>query len=85
MAEHVKPLKGFDSGIVEIVLRHRGDALSDCGLFRLARLAVRGEKLREDTGEHGEVFWLFLVGAALFPISHDDRAVVGLEFVPQPF
>ncbi len=26
MAEHVKPLKGFDSGIMEIVLRHRGDA-----------------------------------------------------------
>lgn len=26
MAEHVKPLKGFDSGVMEIVLRHRGDA-----------------------------------------------------------
>lgn len=26
MSEHVKPLKGFDSGIMEIVLRHRGDA-----------------------------------------------------------
>lgn len=26
MAEHVKPLKGFESGILEIVLRHRGDA-----------------------------------------------------------
>lgn len=26
MAEHVKPLKGFDGGVMEIVLRHRGDA-----------------------------------------------------------
>jgi phage-related protein len=26
MADHVKPLKGFDSGVMEIVLRHRGDA-----------------------------------------------------------
>ncbi len=26
MDDHVKPLKGFDSGIMEIVLRHRGDA-----------------------------------------------------------
>jgi phage-related protein len=26
MADHVKPLKGFESGIMEIVLRHRGDA-----------------------------------------------------------
>ncbi|WP_427551888.1 type II toxin-antitoxin system RelE/ParE family toxin (plasmid) [Methylomonas sp. MS20] len=25
-ADNVKPLKGFDSGIMEIVLRHRGDA-----------------------------------------------------------
>jgi len=25
-AEHVKPLKGFDSGVMEILLRHRGDA-----------------------------------------------------------
>lgn len=25
-ADNVKPLKGFDSGILEIVLRHRGDA-----------------------------------------------------------
>ncbi len=26
MDDHVKPLKGFDSGVMEIVLRHRGDA-----------------------------------------------------------
>lgn len=26
MAEDVKPLKGFGSGVMEIVLRHRGDA-----------------------------------------------------------
>jgi phage-related protein len=26
MAEQVKPLKGFDSGVMEIVLRHSGDA-----------------------------------------------------------
>jgi phage-related protein len=26
MADHVKPLKNFDKGIMEIVLRHRGDA-----------------------------------------------------------
>lgn len=26
MADHVKPLKGFESGVLEIVLRHRGDA-----------------------------------------------------------
>lgn len=26
MADHVKPLKGIDSGVIEIVLRHRGDA-----------------------------------------------------------
>ncbi len=26
MADHVKPLKGFDGGVMEIVLRHRGDA-----------------------------------------------------------
>jgi phage-related protein len=25
-ADQVKPLKGFDSGVMEIVLRHRGDA-----------------------------------------------------------
>ena len=25
-ADNVKPLKGFDSGVMEIVLRHRGDA-----------------------------------------------------------
>jgi len=25
-ADNVKPLRGFDSGIMEIVLRHRGDA-----------------------------------------------------------
>lgn len=25
-ADHVKPLKGFDSGVMEIVLRYRGDA-----------------------------------------------------------
>lgn len=26
MDDHVKPLKGFDDGVMEIVLRHRGDA-----------------------------------------------------------
>ncbi|MFZ4703980.1 MAG: type II toxin-antitoxin system RelE/ParE family toxin [Candidatus Methylumidiphilus sp.] len=26
MDDQVKPLKGFDSGVMEIVLRHRGDA-----------------------------------------------------------
>ena len=26
MVAHVKPLKGFESGVLEIVLRHRGDA-----------------------------------------------------------
>ena len=26
MADHVKPLKGFESGVMEIALRHRGGA-----------------------------------------------------------
>lgn len=26
MSDNVKPLKGFDSGVMEIVLKHRGDA-----------------------------------------------------------
>jgi len=26
MADNVKSLKGFDSGVMEIILRHRGDA-----------------------------------------------------------
>lgn len=39
MAEHVKPLKGFDSGVMEIVLRHRGDA------FRVVYAVQIGEDL----------------------------------------
>jgi len=39
MADHVKPLKGFDSGVMEIVLRHRGDA------FRVVYAVQIGEDL----------------------------------------
>jgi len=39
MADHVKPLKGFDSGVMEIVLRHRGDA------FRVIYALQIGEEL----------------------------------------
>lgn len=39
MAEHVKPLKGFDSGVMEIVLRHRGDA------FRVVYAVQIGDEL----------------------------------------
>lgn len=39
MAEHVKPLKGFDSGVMEIVLRHRGD------VFRVVYAVQIGEDL----------------------------------------
>ncbi|MFA5924364.1 MAG: type II toxin-antitoxin system RelE/ParE family toxin [Methylococcaceae bacterium] len=38
-ADNVKPLKGFDSGIMEIVLRHRGDA------FRVIYAVQIGEDL----------------------------------------
>lgn len=38
-AENVKPLKGFDSGTMEIVLRHRGDA------FRVIYAVQIGEDL----------------------------------------
>lgn len=39
MANHVKPLKGFDSGVMEIVLSHRGDA------FRVVYAVQIGEDL----------------------------------------
>jgi phage-related protein len=39
MADNVKPLKGFDSGTMEIVLRHRGDA------FRVIYAVQIGEDL----------------------------------------
>ncbi len=39
MADHVKPLKGFDTGVMEIVLRHRGDA------FRVVYAVQIGEEL----------------------------------------
>lgn len=39
MADHVKPLKGFDSGVMEIVLCHRGDA------FRVVFAVQIGENL----------------------------------------
>ncbi len=39
MADHVKPLKGFDSGVMEIVLRHSGDA------FRVVYAVQIGEDL----------------------------------------
>lgn len=38
-AEHVKPLRGFDSGVMEIVLRHRGDA------FRVVYAVQIGEEI----------------------------------------
>jgi phage-related protein len=41
-ADNVKPLKGFDSGIMEIVLRHRGDA------FRVIYAVQIGEDLWGD-------------------------------------
>jgi len=39
MADFVKPLKGFEGGIMEIVLRHRGDA------FRLVYAVQIGEEI----------------------------------------
>ncbi|MEO5330934.1 MAG: type II toxin-antitoxin system RelE/ParE family toxin [Magnetococcus sp. YQC-5] len=39
MADHVKPLKGFDGGVMEIVLRHRGDA------FRVIYAVKIGQEL----------------------------------------
>lgn len=39
MGDHVKPLKGFDSGVIEIVLRHRGDA------FRVVYAVQIGEAI----------------------------------------
>ena len=39
MADSVKPLKGFDSGVMEIVLGHRGDA------FRVVYATQIGEDL----------------------------------------
>jgi phage-related protein len=39
MTENVKPLKGFDNGVMEIVLRHRGDA------FRVVYAIQIGEDL----------------------------------------
>jgi phage-related protein len=39
MADHVKPLKGFESGVMEIVLRHRGDA------FRVIYAVQMGEEI----------------------------------------
>lgn len=39
IAEHVKPLKGFGSGVMEIVLRNRGDA------FRVVYAVQIGEEL----------------------------------------
>jgi phage-related protein len=38
-ADHVKPLKGFESGIMEIVLRHKGDA------FRVVYAVQIGEEI----------------------------------------
>lgn len=38
-ADYVKPLKGFDSGIMEIVLRHKGDA------FRVVYAVQIGEEI----------------------------------------
>lgn len=38
-ADNVKPLKGFESGVMEIVLRHRGDA------FRVVYAIQIGEDL----------------------------------------
>lgn len=37
--DHVKPLKGFDSGVMEITLRHRGDA------FRVIYTVQFGEEI----------------------------------------
>ncbi|CDH47239.1 type II toxin-antitoxin system RelE/ParE family toxin [Candidatus Contendibacter odensensis] len=37
MADHVKPLKGFESGVMEIALRHRG------GAFRVVYAVQVGE------------------------------------------
>lgn len=37
--DHVKPLKGFDSGVMEIVLRYRGDA------FRVIYAVQLGEDI----------------------------------------
>lgn len=39
MADQVKPLKGFGSGVMEIVLRHRGDA------FRVVYAVLIGEDI----------------------------------------
>lgn len=39
MADNVKPLKGFDSGVMEIVLKHRGDA------FRVIYALQIGEEI----------------------------------------
>jgi phage-related protein len=39
MADHVKPLKGFDSGVMEIVLRHHAD------VFRVIYALQLGEEL----------------------------------------
>jgi phage-related protein len=39
MADHVKPLKGFDNGVMEIGLRHRGDA------FRVIYAVQIGEEI----------------------------------------
>ncbi|MBD9358950.1 MULTISPECIES: type II toxin-antitoxin system RelE/ParE family toxin [Methylococcaceae] len=39
MADCVKPLKGFEGGIMEIVLRHRGDA------FRVVYAVQIGEEI----------------------------------------
>mgnify|MGYP003373757574 CR=1 FL=1 len=39
MDDHVKPLKGFDDGVMEIVLRHRGDA------FRVVYAVKIGEEI----------------------------------------
>lgn len=37
MADHVKPLKGFDGGVMEIVLRHRGDAFRVVYAIRIGK------------------------------------------------
>jgi phage-related protein len=41
-ADNVKPLKRFDSGIMEIVLRHRGDA------FRVMKEGIKTPKYEID-------------------------------------
>jgi len=41
IADHVKALKGLDSGVMEIVLRHRGDF--SCCLCRSNRRRVMGD------------------------------------------